>query len=272
MHGRLEKKTCYLCETAASFEHKVEPMFNAIVAMNTVMRIALLYNRDIYALSALNRLLPALDQHELALFFSSQVGAHTIRDPRLVSLASYEKTFSTHSNLSFEALAAKTGRDEQRIEQINGRDLAHLSAFKPDLIISIRFGQILKAAAIAVPSIGVINLHSGLLPHYKGVMASFWSLLRDEAWLGTTLHWITDSQIDSGHLISTRSHPINPAASYAEQVMSLYAAGVEQILEAVANIHVLAAEPRTKLPTGNYFSFPTAADIDLFESKGWRLY
>ena len=247
-------------------------MFNAIVATNTIMRIALLYNQDIYALSALNDLLPALDQHELALFFSSQVGATAIRDPRLISLANYEKTFSTHSNLSFEALAAKTGRDEQRIAQINGEDMSYLSAFKPDLIISIRFGQILKSAAIAMPSIGVVNLHSGLLPQYKGLMASFWSLLRDEARLGTTLHWITDSQIDSGHLISTRSKAIDPTASYAEQVMSLYEAGVEQILEAVANIHVLAAEPRTNLPTGNYFSFPTAADIDLFELKGWRLY
>ena len=81
-------------------------------------------------------------------------------------------------------------------------------AFDADLLISIRFGQIFKAEAIAQPRTGIINLHSGLLPEYKGVMASFWSLLNEEPRLGTTLHWITDKKIDSGALISTRSQPV----------------------------------------------------------------
>jgi methionyl-tRNA formyltransferase len=104
---------------------------------------------------------------------------------------------------------------------------------EPDLIVSIRFGQILEEPVIAVPRIGVINLHSGLLPAYKGVMASFWSLLNGERQLGTTLHWITDSKIDSGAIISTQQQQVDTSKTYLQQVLSLYEPGARQITEAV---------------------------------------
>ena len=237
------------------------------------MRIGLFYNRDIYAHAALNQLIPKLSDHELGMFYSQRVGsASQTRDPRLVALAQVETDFATAPGLSFEAMASKSHCREIAITDINGRDLNLLRAFDADLLISIRFGQIFKAEAIAQPRTGIINLHSGLLPEYKGVMASFWSLLNEEPRLGTTLHWITDKKIDSGALISTRSQPARSSETYVKQVLSLYRPGAEQICEAVHQLQSLASTKGDDLPSGAYYSFPTTDDIDRFEERGWRLF
>ena len=187
------------------------------------MRIGLIYKRDIYAHAALNQLIPKLSDHDLGMFYSQRVGsASQTRDPRLVALAQVETDFAAAPGLSFEALASESHCREMVITDINGRDLKVLRAFDADLLISIRFGQIFKADAIAQPRTGIINLHSGLLPEYKGVMASFWSLLNSESHLGTTLHWVTDSKIDSGQIISQRAQPVRADLSYSEQVLALY--------------------------------------------------
>ena len=237
------------------------------------MRIGLFYNRDIYAHAALNQLIPKLSDHDLGMFYSQRVGgASQPRDPRLVALARVETDFATAPGLSFEAMASKSHCREIAITDINGRDLNLLRAFDADLLISIRFGQIFKAEAIAQPRTGIINLHSGLLPEYKGVMASFWSLLNEEPRLGTTLHWITDKKIDSGALISTRSQPARSSETYVKQVLSLYRPGAEQICEAVHQLQSLASTKGDDLPSGAYYSFPTTDDIDRFEKRGWRLF
>ena len=237
------------------------------------MRIGLFYNRDIYAHAALNQLIPKLSGHELGMFYSQRVGsASQTRDSRLVALAQVETDFATAPGLSFEALASQNHCPEIAITDINGSDLNVLHRFDPDLLISIRFGQIFKAEAIAQPRIGVINLHSGLLPEYKGVMASFWSLLNEERSLGTTLHWVTDKKIDSGALISTRCQPVRSSDTYREQVLSLYRPGVEQICEAVDQLQSFASSKGDDLPTGVYYSFPTTDEIDRFEERGWRLF
>ena len=237
------------------------------------MRIGLFYNRDIYAQAALNQLIPRLSGHDLGMFYSQRVGsASQTRDPRLVALAQAEKDFSTARGLSFEALASESHCREIAVTDINGSDLKVLRAFDADLLISIRFGQIFRAEAIAQPHTGIINLHSGLLPEYKGVMASFWSLLNEEQRLGTTLHWITDKKIDSGALISTRSQPVISSDTYCEQVLSLYRPGVEQICAAVDQLQTLASSKGDDLTSGAYYSFPTTDDIDQFEQRGWRLF
>ena len=61
-----------------------------------------------------------------------------------------------------------------------------VNEFSPDLIISIRFGLILQSAVIDIPKYGVINLHSGELPTYRGVMATFRAMQLQDTQCGTT--------------------------------------------------------------------------------------
>lgn len=250
------------------------------------MNISILYNYDIYSNEALNLLLPELSSHQLSLFYSKAVGKTVMRDRRLEQLRFVEQGLFNDvlypvtesvdrkaQRLSFEQLGKLVGATPRAISNINAKEgLAQLRATQPDLILSIRFGQILKAEAISTPEIGVINLHSGLLPAYRGVMASFWAMLNQAPEIGTTVHWITDPKIDAGHKISEQSHAPNLSASYMSNVLSLYEFGVQQLIDAVANLGTLRLDLKSDMQGGDYYSYPTTADLDWFEEQGLRLF
>lgn len=264
--------SCYPLTFRVSLEHKGHSKLVA-TARGLTVRIGLLYNRDIYANVALNALLPGLSKHhELALFYSERVGAAKQRDPRLDALILKETCFMPPSGHTFAELAHQAQSPEIGVTKINTDQRNLIEDFEPDLLVSIRFGQILHEQTIQLARLGVINLHSGLLPEYKGVMASFWSMMNSEKNLGTTLHWVTNRKIDTGHVISTRRQRVQTDLSYMNQVLSLYGPGVEQIRDAIENIERLAVTPRPDLPRGRYYSFPSTKEIDRFESAGWHLF
>jgi methionyl-tRNA formyltransferase len=155
----------------------------------------------------------------------------------------------------------------------SSQGLCILRDLQPDLIISIRYRRILRDEAIAIPAKGVINLHSGILPDYRGVMATFWAMLAGEKEIGSTLHWIVDSGIDTGPVIESRRRATRPETSYLVNVLGLYAEGCEMIANAV---HTIAAD--RELPfhgqaaKGPYFGAPGTADVRHFEAAGLSLF
>jgi methionyl-tRNA formyltransferase len=172
------------------------------------MKITLLANRDLASNLALNQLLPRLSQHhQLQVFLSSRVGSGTDLPEPLRMLKFFEQTLfndilfpsldrcrSGNGLYSFSQLAQFAASPITVLNQINSEGgLATLAASSPDLVICIRYGGILKDRVIAIPRHGVINLHSGLLPDYRGVMATFRALLHGETEIGTTLHYNADT-------------------------------------------------------------------------------
>ena len=73
-----------------------------------------------------------------------------------------------------------------------------LSAGRPDLVLYAG-GGILRERFLALPRDGVVNVHSGPLPHVRGMSAAEWSL-----YLGiaptATVHWI-DRGVDTGGIL-----------------------------------------------------------------------
>lgn len=251
------------------------------------MKITILANKDIAANVALNLLLPQLSAHEVRVFLSSKVGGNGDKPAALKTLAFFEQTLFNErlSPLLSPLLAPEPGSGRYgtfgqfddwlqqpvaTLNRINSADgLATIGQSQPDVIISIRYGGILKAAVIAIPRFGVINLHSGLLPHYRGVMATFWALLHDEKTIGTTLHTIDDSGIDSGDIIAQSRFGVDRSKSYLWHVLQLYHGGCELILNAIDTIN--AGSPLVRRPQpqgGHYFGFPTTDDLLAFADKG----
>lgn len=60
---------------------------------------------------------------------------------------------------------------------------------------------ILRAPLLALPRLGVLNAHMGVLPRYRGMNVAEWAAWENGP-LGATLHWI-DPGIDTGRIIST---------------------------------------------------------------------
>ncbi len=229
------------------------------------MRITILVNHDLPALLALNYLIPALKQHDVSVFFSLKKFSFELTKS-LTELAEFDaRSLDRPSRLlSFEAFGAKL------LNHVNTVDYDQFAATKPDLAVSIRYMTILKSDAISVPRCGVINLHSGLLPSYQGVMATFWAMLNKELKLGTTLHFIEDSQIDTGSIILGSETEANYRRSYLWNVLNIYRAGCANILQVIAQMSLgqsISSTPQSG--RAYYYSFPNAEQIN---SAGIPLY
>lgn len=252
------------------------------------MNITVLANKDLASNFALNRLLPALTpQHKVSVFLSSRVGGNTQAPIELQQLKFFEQVLfnellfpalaqsAKHGVLqSFEALARHLDIPIVELNKINSEQgLATLAASQPDLILSIRYGGILREHAIATSRFGVLNLHSGRLPAYRGVMATFFAMLNGEQEIGTTLHSIQDAGIDTGDVLGQTHVQLDYSHAYLWNVLQLYPAGVDMMLAAVDKISLgetLAAQPQSS--GGNYYSFPTPAQLQQFGESGCRLY
>lgn len=237
------------------------------------MRITVLANRDVHSCLALNLLAPVLRGHEVTLLLSDAVGSSA---PVLAPLALLKRAEQGIANESlfpyveslgeetrqelqtFRQLANAWGRLPQRFNAPNTAEgLATLRAAAPDLLLSVRYGKRLQPAAIAVAPRGALNLHSGLLPEYRGVLATMRALLAGEKTIGCTLHWITDAEIDTGAVIATSSTPVLPATSLFDAIHSVYPAGcavLTRIIERIAAGGMLATVPQGE--EGNYYTWP----------------
>lgn len=233
------------------------------------MRITFLVNRDIAALYALNCLLPKLQHHEISVLFSDKACGPSPAPKALACLRRFDAKLVEESQglTGFAQFGAIQAND------VNSADQALFLRSSPELVVCIRYMTILRNNSIAVPKHGVLNLHSGVLPDYQGVMASFWAMLNRENEIGTTLHWIDSEQIDTGAIIARSIIPVVYERSYLWNVLNLYPQGCANILSA---IDVLASgQPLNSLKQSGdarYYSFPTQAEIDqakfkLFSSK-----
>jgi methionyl-tRNA formyltransferase len=142
-------------------------------------------------------------------------------------------------------------------------------------VLSIRYGVILREEAIGVPTLGVINLHSGRLPDYKGVMASFRAMLNGDAELNMTLHTIDDSGIDTGRILAMSSFAVDRQKSYLWHVLGLYEGGCQLLAETVNALgegeRPEGIEQAALENAGNYFTFPTQDELNDFAAQGLRL-
>lgn len=252
------------------------------------MNITVLANRDLASNFALNHLLPDLAaEHRVCVYLSDAVGGKAERPQGLVDLKFFEQTLFNEllfplidsgdvegELLTFGGLERYTAQSVASLNQVNSEaGLATLQGDEPDLVVSIRYGGILRDQAIAIPRLGVINLHSGLLPEYRGVMASFRALLAGEEQLGTTIHYIQDAGIDTGAVIAHTETPVAADRSYLWQVLALYPPAIEKLLACVAELargNTLPTHPQGA--GGQYFSFPDAGDLAAFQAKGLRLF
>ena len=252
------------------------------------MKITILANRDLASNLALNLLIPELleKEHRVRVFLSAKVGNLDDVPPELRELQFFEQTLFNEvlfpaleakgnqgELLDFGALGKEIGHEIELLSRPNPRrGLERLRATEPDLMLSIRYGGILRSRVIALSKHGVLNLHSGLLPQYRGVMATFRALLDGQTEIGTTLHTIDDAGIDTGRILGHTRTPVVPARSYLWHVLELYPAGCRLLLDAVEALRLgEELEPMPQEEGGAYYSFPTREELQAFRKAGLSL-
>ena len=78
---------------------------------------------------------------------------------------------------------------------------------KPDLIVVVAFGQILRKKLLDVPRWGVVNVHASLLPSLRGAAPIQWTILNDESKTGLTVMQM-DEGMDTGPIIFQEEIPV----------------------------------------------------------------
>ncbi|MCD8143759.1 MAG: methionyl-tRNA formyltransferase [Oscillospiraceae bacterium] len=87
--------------------------------------------------------------------------------------------------------------------------LETLKSLEPDLVVVAAFGQILPQAVLDVPKLGCINVHSSLLPKYRGAAPINWVILNGEQETGVTIMKMALA-LDAGDIIAQAKTPIDP--------------------------------------------------------------
>ncbi len=85
-----------------------------------------------------------------------------------------------------------------------------MAGLKPDLIAVAAFGQILPPSLLELPKHGCLNVHTSLLPRYRGAAPIQWSILNGDSHTGVTIMKM-DAGLDTGAIISQEKTEITPS-------------------------------------------------------------
>lgn len=79
--------------------------------------------------------------------------------------------------------------------------IQELRELRPDLIVVAAYGQILSQAILDLPRFGCLNVHTSLLPKYRGAAPIQWAILDGEAETGVTIMKM-DAGLDTGDILT----------------------------------------------------------------------
>lgn len=121
----------------------------------------------------------------------------------------------------------------ERIRRPDGLEM--LMALKPDLCVTVAFGQILSQENLNVPRLGTVNVHASLLPKHRGAAPINWAILMGEEYTGITTMF-TDTGLDTGDMIMQQKTRILPDETAGELGERLAHMGAELLMETLSAI------------------------------------
>lgn len=158
------------------------------------------------------------------------------------------------------------------VGSINSKNnLNIIKQHEPDLLVSILGNQIFKKPLLDLAPKGCINLHTALLPKYRGLMPSFWVLKNNETRTGVSVFFV-DEGIDSGPIIIQEQIEIG-SMTQEELIIKSKKLGMDCIIIAIQSIikgDVLLKPNQDEL--SSYYSFPTKKDVEEFVKSGKRFF
>lgn len=148
--------------------------------------------------------------------------------------------------------------------------LDRLARLDLDLIVSFQ-QQIFGPRLLALPRLGCLNVHTGILPGYRGFKPVFRMVSSGEARLGVTVHSMTPA-LDAGRVVTQRGWRRRPGSSVLENQLWSYRCAAHCIVEAVERMATGGIDQLPEIaPDSPYFKAPTRAERDAAVAAGTRL-
>lgn len=174
---------------------------------------------------------------------------------------------------SVKSLATNNNIDFYEIKDVNSPDfISKLRKMEIDVIVSVGATQLFKKDILNLPKICCTNIHSSLLPEYRGVSPSFWTMLNCEKKTGVTVHYMNE-KIDSGNMILQKVINIesdDTLKTLNEKVAEVGANTLNDALFLIKN-DIVESSP-IDITKGTYFSLPDRNDVRRFIDCGKKFY
>jgi methionyl-tRNA formyltransferase len=124
------------------------------------------------------------------------------------------------------------------LQPVRLRDTAFLDelrAVQPDLGVVAAYGRILPDELLALPRLGMINVHASLLPAYRGAAPIHRAVIAGDAETGVTIMRVV-KELDAGPMMSTVRRPIGSDETSVDVEHALAELGARALVDVVERI------------------------------------
>jgi methionyl-tRNA formyltransferase len=131
----------------------------------------------------------------------------------------------------------------------DGKFIAEFRSLQPDLVVVVAYGQILPPAILDLPRHGCLNIHTSLLPKYRGPAPIQWAIANADTETGVTLMRI-DAGLDTGDIVAQRRTPIRPEDDSATLHDRLAQLGAELLAQTIPDYVAGKIQPKAQPAEG----------------------
>lgn len=175
------------------------------------------------------------------------------------------------SGRSIESLASRHGHPSIPAESVNAESyLERVRELDPDVIVSVAAPEIFKPPLLDLPRLGCVNIHSGRLPAYRGMMPTFWQMLKGEPEVVVTVHRMVE-RLDAGEILAEERFPLRERDRLDRVITGTKRLGGRLMIDTLLDLERRLAEGRMPEGEAGYFRFPAPEDVRRFRAKGHRM-
>jgi methionyl-tRNA formyltransferase len=113
--------------------------------------------------------------------------------------------------------------------------LAEMRSLEPDLGVVAAYGRILPDALLAVPRLGMINVHASLLPAWRGASPVHRAVMAGDETTGVSIMRVV-RELDAGPVLATASRRIADTETSADVERELAGLGAALLLPVIADL------------------------------------
>jgi methionyl-tRNA formyltransferase len=173
---------------------------------------------------------------------------------------------------SIESLARKESVPILATASVNAPDyVRRVRELRPDVIVSVAAPEIFKEDLLASARLGCLNLHSGRLPTYRGMLPTFWQMLNSESHVTVTVHEMA-ARLDAGAVLGMAEHPIHPNDRLSRLMTEGKTEGARLLIRVLREVEAGTTKPLpVDMTQASYFSFPGRKDARELRALGHSL-
>ena len=137
------------------------------------------------------------------------------------------------------------------VSSLNGDEtVALFERLRPQLGVSLGNGFI-SPRIFTLPELGMINMHSEILPAYQNAQSIIWPIFKNDPYTGFTVHEIV-REIDAGKILYQKKIPITFCSCIEDTVRTTKAMVDAEIPAGVAYVceHIVELKARARPQTG----------------------